>query len=579
MKVLATLNLLVLALLLGSLIVEAHDVRGDERSNNLRTRTETARTTSHHHETRSNVPEARSRSNEQHLLEGRGYEELYAKRGLKCTNLLADWKDTKNGWPCEKYNSDTCKHLTNAGTGGYTNKNACCACGGGNMEKIDGSPIVFPSTELAPTDASCSDDLGWKDSKGRKCVLFDSALCTSKKDLKGVDGVSLREACCWSCKKEPPSINLDIKKNTLDSNVDASCVDDPDWKDLNGRGCSSFDSLKCQIYEPTGLLLHPVPITKVCCESCKKKPTYNFSALNMKPEAMRAGHHKRSRTSDKNFEARGYENVEGRSCVDYDGWKETNYGSNCTWYDPKTNTDACREYASDVLTDNKNVTEACCVCGGGSTGGSVSTSTANAAHPVAVTASTVAPGAAGGDAAKWVEAHNKRRKKYSKEWGYEYQAVGWNEDLAAQAQAWADHLIAKECGNIPHLTKKCRTEGENNAQEQSDPRPPVKNIDGVLTAWTEEEIAGDPAMADHASQVLWKDTTAIGCGYATGTCSNGWETAVQVCRYFPGGNLNCGGPCIDAVKKNIMPVDNTKPMKSTSDMHKCLKKEEEIYGK
>ncbi|CAJ1934658.1 unnamed protein product [Cylindrotheca closterium] len=565
MKVLATLNLLVLALRVGSFIVEAHDVRGDERSNNLRTRTETARTISHHHEARNNEPEARG-----------WYEDMYESKGLKCTDVPY-WAG-QDGYTCKEYEgTKRCSFPEMKGSYGKTHMEACCLCGGGTKEKLP-----------TPEGKLCTDVKDWKDPSGSGCSKYDVLSCTGNMKAVGSYGLAPHQACCV-CEGYAESVDLlndlnDLNKLTSPTTSPPSaapCVDDPDWKSTSGRGCSSYsDSLECKTYDSFGMDQRG-PIGDVCCESCKKKPNYNVVLpFDMKPpEAMRAGHHKRSRTSDENPAARGYENVEGRSCVDYDGWKETNYGSNCTWYDPKTNTDACTEYASDVGTDNKNVTEACCVCGGGSTGGSVSNSTANAAHPVAVTASTVAPGAAGGDAAKWVEAHNKRRKKYSKEWGYEYKAVGWNEDLAAQAQAWADHLIAKECGNIPHLTKKCRTEGENNAQEQSDPRPPVKNIDGVLTAWTEEEIAGDPAMADHASQVLWKDTTAIGCGYATGTCSDGWETAVQVCRYFPSGNLNCGGPCIDAVKKNIMQVDNTKPMKSTSDMHKCLKKQEQTYGK
>ena len=41
-------------------------------------------------------------------------------------------------------------------------------------------------------------------------------------------------------------------------------------------------------------------------------------------------------------------------------------------YDPKNNTDACEKFATDVGTDGKNVTEACCVCGGGSNAISVS---------------------------------------------------------------------------------------------------------------------------------------------------------------------------------------------------------------
>ena len=245
-------------------------------------------------------------------------------------------------------------------------------------------------------------------------------------------------------------------------------------------------------------------------------------------------------------------------------------------YDPKNNTDACTKYATDVGTDGKKVIESCCVCGGGSTAGS---GTGPTNPTVVITAETVAPGSAGADADLWVNAHNARRQKYSKDWNLDLKPVGWNEDLATQAQAWADHLIAKKCGSIPHSSQKCHNQGENNAQQQRMPGPVDKNITKVLTAWTEVEIAGDPEYAGHASQVLWKGTTAIGCGYATGTCSDGWATAVQVCRYFPAGNLNCAGHCIDSVKNNQMEVDGMATMKSTSDMHECLKKEEATYGK
>ncbi|CAJ1960696.1 unnamed protein product [Cylindrotheca closterium] len=292
------------------------------------------------------------------------------------------------------------------------------------------------------------------------------------------------------------------------------------------------------------------------------------SNLRFKTTATRTSHHHESRSD---------EHVEARSCQDYVGkekgiWVDVTYGDNCTWYEVEP--DACEYYSDDEGTDGLTAGQACCECGGGST------SNFGATDPP-VAPATVVPGSAGSDATEWVQAHNTRRKKYANMWGLEYKPVGWNEDLAAQAQAWADHLITKDCGSIYHATDDCLVAGENIRIKKSSPDPPEKDIDAVLYSWTEKEIENTarPDKAGHAAQVLWKGSTAIGCAIATGYCSDiDWEASVQVCRYFPQGNYNCGGHCIDSVKNNTMEVRKNDAIQSTSALHECLKKEVDNYA-
>lgn len=277
----------------------------------------------------------------------------------------------------------------------------------------------------------------------------------------------------------------------------------------------------------------------------RKDPEYLRSKVN----TARTNHH----------ETRSHEHIEGRCTNSPPNWTANEFGDSCDWYD---SVETCDAYGSDFGTDGRTASQACCTCGGGSGG-------------------SPAPGPSpSGDAAAWEELHNKRRQKYSALWGHEYQPVAWNGDLAAQAQAWSDHLLAKECGSIPHAPRKCVDEGENNHISQSWPEAGPKNLDKVLNDWTEAEIAdtAHPEKAGHASQVIWVGTTKIGCGYSTGTCSDGWKAAVSVCRYFPAGNLNCNGHCIDSVKAKHMPVDNTKSMKSNSVVDQCLKTEVSNYS-
>jgi hypothetical protein len=59
--------------------------------------------------------------------------------------------------------------------------------------------------------------------------------------------------------------------------------------------------------------------------------------------------------------------------------------------------------------------------------------------------------------------------------------------------------------------------------------PMQDSVDGWMTE--------DPYGYNHASQVLWRSTTEIGCGKVINFNADGSFCLVVVCRYVPQGNI------------------------------------------
>ena len=108
----------------------------------------------------------------------------------------------------------------------------------------------------------------------------------------------------------------------------------------------------------------------------------------------------------------------------------------------------------------------------------------------------------------------------------------WSPVLAAYAQQWADHLAATTCRMAHHTERKY---GENLFQGTVGYYTAVdaaKNWEserkdyrgGVLT-----ESNSHPS--GHYTQMVWRDTTALGCGEAV--CN---KTLIVACNYDPPGN-------------------------------------------
>lgn len=84
-----------------------------------------------------------------------------------------------------------------------------------------------------------------------------------------------------------------------------------------------------------------------------------------------------------------------------------------------------------------------------------------------------------------------------------------------------------------------------------------RSIINVVDGWYGEEALYDyinprfSAKTGHFTQVVWKGTTEIGCGYVSG-CPGSWPN-IWVCQYNPPGNY------IGLFGENVFPANMLSP--------------------
>ncbi|HZO71315.1 MAG TPA: CAP domain-containing protein [Ktedonobacteraceae bacterium] len=133
-----------------------------------------------------------------------------------------------------------------------------------------------------------------------------------------------------------------------------------------------------------------------------------------------------------------------------------------------------------------------------------------------------------------VDTHNK----YRSEPQINTPTVAWDDTLVAGAQDWANQLA--QTGQWDHSPDaKTGTVGENIAKGTGSPTA-TQLADGWKTQeqpnfkpgiFPDISKTGDWHAAGHYSQMIWRSTTRVGCGFATdGT------TTYLVCRYMVPGN-------------------------------------------
>lgn len=160
------------------------------------------------------------------------------------------------------------------------------------------------------------------------------------------------------------------------------------------------------------------------------------------------------------------------------------------------------------------------------------------APPPVVTAARPAPtpSAPSGLAAGLLAAHNKARAAHCAP------PLAWSAKLAATAQKWAESLRDHNCA-FEHSRSAY---GENLAGGTSG----SLDAAAVVEMWYREldnydfGRGGFSMDTGHFTQVVWRETTQVGCGMAT--CRDGMD--LFVCNYDPPGNVEGG------YKANVKPV-------------------------
>ncbi|NNM76145.1 SCP-like extracellular [Sphingomonas sp. ID1715] len=131
--------------------------------------------------------------------------------------------------------------------------------------------------------------------------------------------------------------------------------------------------------------------------------------------------------------------------------------------------------------------------------------------------------------------HNRERSALG------VQPLKWDERLAAQAQAWADHLA--RTGRFDHSPAGPfdRTmAGENLWAGTAGAYAPEE----MVGYWINEKAdfkpgvfpavshTGDLQAVGHYTQLIWRETTRVGCGVA-----RSGDDDILVCRYLTSGNV------------------------------------------
>jgi uncharacterized protein YkwD len=110
--------------------------------------------------------------------------------------------------------------------------------------------------------------------------------------------------------------------------------------------------------------------------------------------------------------------------------------------------------------------------------------------------------------------------------------LAWSDDLAQTAQNWANVLMAS--GTFIH--SRDSRYGEN-LFEISGPGASSRPFE-VVNAWASESASyrydtnSCAGVCGHYTQIVWRDTKAVGCGVARDT-----QREIWVCNYAPFGNI------------------------------------------
>lgn len=129
--------------------------------------------------------------------------------------------------------------------------------------------------------------------------------------------------------------------------------------------------------------------------------------------------------------------------------------------------------------------------------------------------------------AELLAAHNEYRESLG------LPPLRWSDQLAVDARSWAEHLV--EIGQLKHSGS-----GQNLAMAAAG----TQSLTQLVDLWGSEQAnftngnfpdistTGNWMDVGHYSQMIWRATTEVGCGFA-----EGYGRDVLVCDYDPPGNV------------------------------------------
>jgi uncharacterized protein YkwD len=140
---------------------------------------------------------------------------------------------------------------------------------------------------------------------------------------------------------------------------------------------------------------------------------------------------------------------------------------------------------------------------------------------------TILPASAQSMAQEILNAHNQARAEVRA------RPLTWSNQLASDAQAWANHLASKNAFEHSHTSGQ----GENlwmGTERCCSFTQMVGTFINEKKFYNGGVVTGSNFHAfGHYTQVVWRDTTQVGCAGATGSD----RKYRLVCRYSPAGNV------------------------------------------